>query len=134
MNQRTATSRDSRSIGEITNNLLTNAQEVMRDEVRLAKTEIGNELKSAVRASAMLVAGVVLALFVFGMMLVTATAALDIILPLWAAAGIVTVVLALVAGALVALGRKRISEVDPKPNETFDSMRENVRWVKQQTQ
>lgn len=134
MNQHAEHPRDSRSLGEITNNILTNAQEVMRDEARLAKTEIRDELKSAVRASVMLAAGVILALFAFGMILVTATVALDNVLPLWAAAGIVAVVLALVAGVLVAIGRERVSEVDPKPNETVETMRENVRWVKQQTQ
>lgn len=133
MNYQTRTTNDSRSLGEITNSILTNAQEVLRDEVRLAKTEIRDELKSALRASAMLATGVVLALFAFGMLLLTVTWALDRVLPLWAAAAMVTAVVAVISGVLILVGRQKIRQVDPKPRETMETMKENVQWVKQQT-
>lgn len=134
MAERTADGRDPRSIAEITNDLLTNAQEVLRDEVRLAKVEIAHELKSAARATAMLAAGAILALFAFGMLLFAATWALDNWLPLWAAALIVAAAVALVATVLIVVGKNRVSEINPKPEETVETMKENVQWVKQPTQ
>jgi uncharacterized membrane protein YqjE len=125
--------RDSRSIGDITGDLLENAQELFRDEIRLAKVEIREDLKTAGRAAAILVTGILMALFAFGMLLFTATWALDTLLPLWAAAGIVTVVVAVLAAVLITVGRSRVSEVNPKPERTVESMKENVQWIKQQT-
>jgi uncharacterized membrane protein YqjE len=125
--------RDSRSIGDITGDLLENAQELFRDEIRLAKVEIREDLKTAGRAAAILVTGILMALFAFGMLLFTATWALDTLLPLWAAAGIVTVVVAVLAAVLITVGRARVSEVNPKPERTVESMKENVQWIKQQT-
>lgn len=125
---------DSRSFAEITNDLLTNAQEVLRDEVRLAKTEITDELKRAARAAAMLAVGAILALFALGMLLFTITWALDNVLPLWASAGIVTLAVALIATVLIVIGKNRMSEVNPKPEQTTETMKENIQWVKQPTQ
>ncbi|HLT19782.1 MAG TPA: phage holin family protein [Thermomicrobiales bacterium] len=134
MAEHTAGQRDPRSIAEITNDLLSNAQEVLRDEVRLAKVEITDELKSAARATAMLAAGVVMALFAFGMLLFAITWALDSWLPQWAAALIVAAAVALIATVLIVIGKNRVSEINPKPEETVETMKENVQWVKQPTQ
>lgn len=133
MDQHSTGTRESRSIGDIAGNLLENAQEIFRDEIRLAKVEIREELKRVARAAAVLMVGAAMALFAFGMLLFTATWALDTVLPLWAAAGVVTVFIAIVAAILIAVGRSRISEVNPKPERTVETMKENVQWVKQQT-
>lgn len=126
--------RDSRTLGSITGDILKNAQEILRDEIRLAKAEIRDDLGAALRAGAMLAAGLVMALFAFGMLLLTATWALDTMLPLWAAAGIVTAVVAIVAATLIVVGRSRMAAVDPIPEKTVQTMKENVQWVKHQTQ
>src|SRR5690606_26219395 len=99
----------------------------------LAKAEIKEEISAATRASAMLAAGVVLGLYAFGMLLFTVVWALDTVLDLWLSALIVTAVMAVIAGILVAVGRSRLKQVQPKPEETIESMRENVEWIKQQT-
>lgn len=133
MDQHSTGSSDPRSIGDIASSILENAQEIFRDEIRLAKVELREDLMRAARAAAMLVAGAVLGLFAFGMLLFTATWALDRILPLWAAAGIVATVVALCAVILITVGRSRISEVNPKPEKTVETMKENVQWLRQQT-
>lgn len=133
MDERTGQSGDMRSLGTITGDLLTNAQEVLRDEIRLVKVEIREELKTAVRAAAMLAAGVVLGLFAFGMLLFTITWALDTFLPQWLSAAIVTALVGMVAVVLIAVGKSRVSAINPKPEETVETMKENVQWVKQPT-
>lgn len=123
---------DGRSFGEVVGDLLGNAQEVMRGEIRLAKAEIREEISTATKAGAMLAAGVVFGLYAFGMLLFTIVWALDTFLDLWLSALIVTAVMAVVAGILVLVGRSRLQQVQPKPDETIDSMKENVEWIKQQ--
>lgn len=125
---------DRRSLGELTGDLLTNAQEIVRDEVRLAKAEIRQEIKTAIRGAAMLIAGAVLGLFALGLALATAVIALAIVLDLWLAALLVTIAMATVAVILLLVGRSRIQEVDPKPEETVASVKETVEWTKQQAQ
>ena len=82
----------------------------------------------------MLAAGVVMALFAFGMLLFAITWALDSWLPQWAAALIVAAAVALIATVLIVIGKNRVSEINPKPEETVETMKENVQWVKQPTQ
>ncbi len=133
MNANRQDMQDTRSIGDITGNLLENAQEILRDEIRLAKVEIREDLTTMARAAALLVVGGLMAMFAFGMMLFAATWTLDTVLPLWAAAAIVTAVVAVIAATLIAVGRSRVSAVNPIPEETVETMKENVQWVKQQT-
>lgn len=123
---------DPRSFGEVVGDLVGNAQEVVRGEIRLAKAEIKEEATSAARASAMLAAGVIFGLYAFGMLLFTIVWALDNFLELWLSALIVTAVMAVIASVLVAIGRSRLKQVQPKPDETINSMKENVEWIKQQ--
>jgi hypothetical protein len=125
--------RDPRSIGAITGDLLTNAQEVLRDEVRLARVETVAELKAVGRAAAMLIAGALIGFAAFLMLLFTATWALDTVLPLWLSAAIVTLVVGAIAGVLVMAGKSRVSDVSPKPERTVETMKENVQWIKQPT-
>ena len=58
--------------------------------------------------------------------------ALATVMPPWAAAFIVAVVLAAGAGLLLNVGRKRLQEVHPKPKQTLESVKENVAWAKRQ--
>lgn len=132
MADRQTTINDSRSFGEVVGDLVGNAQEVVRGEIRLAKAEIREEISTATKASAMLAAGVVFGLYAFGMLLFTIVWALDNFLELWLSALIVTAVMAVIAGILVAIGRSRLQQVQPKPDETIDSMKENVEWIKRQ--
>jgi biopolymer transport protein ExbB/TolQ len=53
-------------------------------------------------------------------------------MPNWLAALIVGVVVAIVAGILAMVGYQRIKQVNLKPEQTVDSVKEDVEWVKQQ--
>lgn len=123
---------DPRSFGQIVGDLVGNAQEVIRGEIRLAKAEIREEVSSAIGAGAMLATGVVFGLYAFGMALFTIVWALNEVFALWLSALIVTAVLAVIAGVLMLVGRSRMKQVQPRPDETIASMKENVEWIKQQ--
>jgi nitric oxide reductase large subunit len=50
----------------------------------------------------------------------------------WLAALIVTVVYAAIAGVLALAGKKKVQEATPPvPEQTVDSVKEDVQWTKQ---
>jgi hypothetical protein len=53
-------------------------------------------------------------------------------LPLWAGFLIVGVVLGVLGGVLVYLGRQKVQEVHLVPPQTAETMRENVQWLQNQ--
>ena len=124
---------DQRSVGEIIGDVVANAQAMIRTEIRLAKTELRNDAKAAARSTGMLAAGVVLGLYAFGMLLFTAVWALDTAIPQWAAGLIVTAAVAVPATILIMVGRSKLKEIEPGPEQTVDSMKENVEWIRRQT-
>lgn len=122
-----------RPFSEIVSDIIGHAQEIVRSEVRLAKTEIKEEAKKAARASTLLIAGAVLGVIALGFLLWTVVYALALVFPLWVSALIVAVVLGIVAGALAGVGLAKMRQVSPQPEKTKHEVKEDVQWLKQQT-
>lgn len=125
---------DQRSIGEVIGDVVANAQEMIRGEIRLAKAELRNDAKAAAKSMGILAAGAVLVFYAFGMLLFTAVWALDTQIPQWTAGLIVTTAVAIPATILVKIGRSKLKEIEPGPEQTIESMKENVEWVRRQSQ
>jgi len=53
-------------------------------------------------------------------------------LPLWGCFGIVGAILAIAGGALLALGSKRAGSIHLVPEQTLDTMKDNLKWIKNQ--
>lgn len=130
---RSAESDDSRSIAEMVSGVVENLQNIVRAEVQLAKTEAKEEAKTAGKAAGMLGAGAVLGFYALGLLLMTIVWILDTWMPNWLAALIVTVVVGAIAAVLALKGKSQIQEMHPM-SETVESVKEDVEWVKQQTQ
>jgi uncharacterized membrane protein YqjE len=124
---------DNRSSAEVVQDLVRNVQEILRSEVRLAKAEITEEAKKAAQSAALSAGGAILSIFALGLLLWAAVYALSLALPLWAAALIIGVLVGIVAGIMLAVGRARMKQVHPKPETTIRSVKENVQWLKNQT-
>jgi uncharacterized membrane protein YqjE len=122
-----------RSIAEVLQDILRNLQEIIRSEVRLAKTEVREEIGKAKSAGLLVGVGGVCGIFATFFLLLTIVYALATVLPYWAAALIVTVVLAIVAAVVLNAGLKQFKRVHPVPDKTIESVKENVEWAKQQT-
>jgi len=110
-----------------------NIQGIIRSEVRLAKAEVTEDASTMGKAAGMLVAGAVLGIYALGILLLFVIYALEGPVPDWAAALIVGLVVAAVAGILVKIGLDRVKSVNPAPDKTIDSVKEDIQWVKQQT-
>lgn len=122
-----------RSIAEVLQDIFRNLQEIIRSEVRLAKTEVREEIGKAKSTGLLVGAGAVCGVFATFFLLLTVVCALAIVLPYWAASLIVAVLLATIAGIVLSAGLKQFKQVNPVPDKTVESMKENVEWAKQQT-
>ena len=104
---------------------------LVRDEIALAKAELTEKGKHAGIGVGLFGGGGVLALYGVGALIATLIVVLDLLMPLWLAALIVTVVLFAVAGVLALLGKKQVTKaVPPQPTEAVSSVKADVDEVK----
>ena len=120
-----------RSITDVLQDIVGNVQDIVRSEVRLAKGELLDELAKLKAAAPLLIVGAVAGILATLFLMWAAVYALALVLPMWAAVLIVAVLLAIVGGATLSAGMKRLMKIDP-PKRTIASMKENVQWAKQQ--
>lgn len=122
-----------RNIREIIDALRPQLQELAAKQVELAKTELRPVGRQAGIATGLLVTGAVFLLlflvffFLTGMYIMQAAG-----FPLWAAAGIITVILLLIGGILAGSGAGLLRGLDPKPHHTIRTLQQNINWVKGQ--
>ena len=86
------------------------------------------------KASAVLLGGVVFALYALGFLLLAAVYALSLSMPLWSAALVTAAFAAVVAAAGIVIGRQRIGRVHLKPERTVETIKENVGWLRHHTE
>ena len=122
-----------RPLSTVLQDIIQNIQDIVRSEVRLAKSEIRDELSKAKAAGLLLGTGALCGTFAMLFLLFTIVYALAMVMPQWAAALIVAVALALSAWVILNAGLNRLREVHPTPEKTIRSLKEDVEWAKQQT-
>jgi uncharacterized membrane protein YqjE len=122
-----------RSFSDVLQDIVRNIQDIVHLEFRLAKTEIQEEAVKAKPAAVLTGSGILCGLFAAFFLLLAIVYALAIVMPAWAAALIVGVVLFAVAGGVASAGLKRFKHVHPAPDKTIESLKENLEWAKQQT-
>jgi uncharacterized membrane protein YqjE len=121
-----------RSIPEILQDVLTNIQDIVRAEVRLAKAELGEELNAARSGGLLIGIGAVAAIFSTLFLLLACVYALARVVPDWAAALIVAAAVGIAAAVTLSLGLKRLKTIRAAP-KTAASLKENVQWARQLT-
>jgi hypothetical protein len=123
--------RDEHSVGELVGQATEQISRLARQEVALAKEELAEKGRRAGVGGGML--GAAGAFGYAGLLALAATgiAALDLVLPLWAAALIITGVLFLIAGVLALTGRGQLRRATPpKPERTMGSVKADVEEIK----
>jgi len=104
---------------------------LVRQEVELAKVEMADKGKKAGVGIGMFGGAGVAALLGLGALTAFLILVLHLAMPAWAAALIVGVIWAAVAGVLALQGREKVKEVGtPLPEETTESVKEDVEWLK----
>lgn len=119
------------SVGQLMTQLSEQTSRLVRDELALAQIELKNSAKQAGKGAGLLSGAGVLGLFAFGAGIATAIIALDLVLPLWAAALIVTGVLLIAAAIAGLLGKKQIDKTEPTPQRTLDNVQRDVEEVQE---
>jgi hypothetical protein len=105
---------------------------LLRQHAELAKLEATEAASIRARGAGMMAAAGVLALFVVGFAGVAGAAALDLVMPTWAANLIVALVFAVAAGALVLVGRDAMRSAPTGTDRTRETLKEDARWARQQ--
>lgn len=124
---------DQESIGALVADIVRDGQKLVRQEMMLVRSELQTEWVKVKEASAAFVGGAILAgvgaLFIaFALVHLLNTAGL----PLWASFAIVAVVLVGVGAFLLVRGRTAAKDVDFVPRQAVETVKENVRWFKNQ--
>jgi uncharacterized membrane protein YqjE len=123
---------EGRSVGDLLGEVTTDLSRLMRQELELAKTEIRVEAVKAGRAGGMLGGAGVLAHLTLVFLALALMWALGNVMDLGLAALIVGALLAIGAAVLFVVGRRHLREVNPKPELTVETVKEDVRWARTQ--
>lgn len=105
---------------------------LVRQQVELAKQEMGAMARARARGVGALAAAAVLGLFVVAFLGLSAAAALDLALPRWASLLIVAAAFLVFAVIGVLLGRRWLRTPGSATARTKETLREDVEWAKRQ--
>ncbi|MER8223456.1 phage holin family protein [Streptomyces sp. NPDC094143] len=120
------------SVGELVGQAAEQLSRLVRQEVALAKEELAEKGRRAGRGGGLLGAAGAVAYAGFLALAGTGTAALSLVLPVWAAALIVTGVLFVIAAVLAAMGRGQLRRAaPPTPERTIDSVKADVEEIRE---
>jgi hypothetical protein len=120
------------SLGQLFGQLGRQFSELLREEVKLAKTELREETSKAGKAGGML-GGAALAGHLC-LLLVSFAAAWGLAEVM--AAGLAFLIVATIYGAVAAIlfirGRRQLDQLSPVPDQTVETLKEDVQWAKAQ--
>jgi uncharacterized membrane protein YqjE len=123
-----------RSTGELLKRLSDETTTLVKQEIELLKAELAAKAKPAGMGAGMFGGAGLFGLGAFLALTAFFIALLDGAVPIWAAALIVAAVYAAIAGVLAMTGRQKVREATPvAPEQTIDSVKEDVQWAKTRT-
>jgi uncharacterized membrane protein YqjE len=121
------------SMGELFKQLSNDLSTLVRQELELARVEMKETGKKAGLGIGMFGGASIVGLVAFLTFTTCIVAALATGMKVWLAALIVTVVYVAVAAGLAVLGKRRVAEASPPvPEQTLETVKEDVQWAKTQ--
>lgn len=121
---------EGRSVGELLGEVTGDLSRLMRQEVALAKVELKEEAAQAGKASGMLAGAGAVGYLVLVFLSLALMFALDNVMGIGWAALLTAALLGIVSAVLFVLGRNRLKQVSPKPEQTVETLKEDVQWAK----
>ncbi|WP_197417781.1 phage holin family protein [Mycobacterium sp. GA-2829] len=118
------------SLGELLSQLSAQTSRLVRDEMRLAQKEFQESAKHAGIGAGLLSVAGIFAFLGLATVIAAAVAALALVLPVWAAALIVAVVLFAIAGVAALVSKKQADEVTPAAPRTVETVKADIQEVK----
>jgi uncharacterized membrane protein YqjE len=120
-----------RSLGTLLSDITGETVELVRQELSLFKAELQEKASRAGVGAALLGAGALVAYSGWLFLLLAAVYALTLVVPPWAAALIVGVLVLGIGGALALVGKSRMRADALAPERTMRSLREDQAWIKE---
>ena len=106
---------------------------LVRQELDLAKVEMTQKAKELGIGAGMFAGAAVIGLCALGALTTCFIAALALAMPVWLAALLVAVAFGLLAGIAFLVARDRVKQATPpKPEQTIETIKEDVTWAKTQ--
>ena|SRR5690242_2390121 len=123
---------EERPLGELFSDLVNETTTLVRNEVALAKVEMTQKVTKVGRNVGSLVIGGAIGYAALLALCAAAILLLDLAMPAWLAALIVGVVVAVVAWILVSKALTALRNMELKPQESVESLKEDAQWIKEQ--
>ncbi|MCW2505227.1 MAG: hypothetical protein JWO79_3511 [Actinomycetia bacterium] len=128
----TKKSADERSVAELVQDMSQQLSTLVRDELRLAKAELGEKGKRAGIGAGLFGGAGVVSLYGLAALLFAAGLGLAKVVDGWLAALIIAVALFVVGGIMALVGKKQVNQaVPPVPEQTVQSVKADVETVKE---
>jgi Putative Actinobacterial Holin-X, holin superfamily III len=125
--------RGRQGLQELLRSIGTDLSLLIRQQVALAKEEMRGIAAEKATGGALLAAAAVFALFVLGFASLAGAAALDLVLPRWAALLIVAGIYLVLAVIAVLIGRNALA-APATPERTKQTVKEDLEWAKRKLQ
>jgi hypothetical protein len=123
---------DSRSLPQLLSEMTNEVGQLVRKEFELAKVETKQEVTEASKAGAMFGAVAVTGHMALLLLSFAAAWGLAAVMPRGLAFLVVGLVYAAATAALFVMARSRMRRVNPVPEQTVETLKEDVEWVKAQ--
>jgi uncharacterized membrane protein YqjE len=118
-------------MSELLKHLTSDLSTLVRQELKLAQAEMTEKGKKAGIGAGMMGGAAIVGLLALGALTACLVAALATGVHLWLAALIVGVVYGAMAGVLAVTGKGRLTDATPPvPEQTVESVKEDVQWAK----
>jgi uncharacterized membrane protein YqjE len=122
-----------RPLGELLKQLSEESTRLVHQELELAKAELTQKGKQAGLGAGLFGAAGAIGFLALAALTTCFILALDTVLPAWLAALVVAVVYGVIAAVLALRGRAKVKQaVPPVPEQTIETVKEDVEWAKTQ--
>lgn len=119
-----------KSIGQLLTELTRDFRTLFRQELELFSAEMKEKMRVVARDAVGIGAGAFLLYAGFFVLLAAMVLGLATVMPAWGAALVIAAPLMVVGFALVQKARKDLTNLEKKPEQTTEALRETVQWAK----
>lgn len=124
--------RQDQGVAELVSQASEQLSQLVRQEMRLAATEVAEKARHGGTGAGLLGGATVLALYGGGAAVITIIAALALVWPGWLSALVVAAALFVTAGVLALLGRRQLKQAAPPiPEQAIGEVRQDVAEVRE---
>ncbi|MCP3754576.1 phage holin family protein [Streptomyces sp. TBY4] len=120
------------SVGVLVSRASQQISELVREEMRLARTEMTDKGKRYGKGGGLFGTSGLLGILALQALTATCIAALALVLPAWVSAVVIAAVLGIVAAVAALAGQKQVTQAgSPAPEQTIDSVRADLAEIKE---